>query len=189
MKLYKFLDKKFLEQILLIGFGTILTLVTTLLTGWQSNERIHEEWRRNQISTVTHDILKRRLEILEKTTRYLNKNGLFEIYEMQNNWHRERMAITAKSDVTQEEFQEQINSLTENYKNYTDLHSEIATTLSLAKFYFGPKTKNAVEVLVSSSTDSTSYWFKKNPQLFNNVLSAMEQEIAHEVDFSFNVED
>lgn len=173
------------EKMILVLLGSFMTLLTTIIVTWQKNVKEDNDWKKEKSYLIVKDIVDKRQEILERANAILSKSQLIKLYKIQIEAQQKVMNEYLKKDnVTSEILTTNIDQFVENQIEYNKLHSEASTVLSLAKYYFGPKSKKSINKISSKPADTILvYWFEQDPKVLRDVIDSMESELGYQVDF------
>lgn len=157
----------------------------TLLTGFYQGR----QWKQSAKHEMQKLILQKRIEIIERTSKILNKSGVAEMLSGELDLRRKELELgkevaaaalgskSARTAVDKMNPDSVFGKFKEARLTLLEFHSEFAATLQLAKLFFGPSTNKAIDNMTKDPN-----WWQAKPDTKSALLQAMNSELTYGIE-------
>jgi|SRR5579859_4815197 len=156
-----------------IVLTAVLTACTTSLGVYLTGHYQWRQWRNEATYSIQTDLLSRRLGLVERFMRVsLRKSELASLYALRQQDLKEMQEAISRQDVAKAMLLMRQNS--EDDHRFDELNSEYLTVMHMSVELFGPKTQDAVAVILKNHNPKV---WETSAEERSNVIDAMSGEV------------
>jgi hypothetical protein len=131
------------------------------------------KWQRETTFTLRKEILAKRMELLERTIKAVNRLQILDIYAASGSY-----SLTEGEDLirTGKVAAATLPTVIDSVVKVKEAQTELSSVMALDTIYFGSKTKRAVEEL-QRALNSTHVWWRVDQAKTQGLLDAAAAEL------------